>query len=134
MKNNKSRKNHSKNRQNGKTVFMSHPIGENSPNKSALKKVASNKYTIYIAIVVLVVIVAVLVAVFVRSSGNNVEPDPSEEIETASPSPSPSPTPAITPPAVDGDPASGSDIIMEPEVRPVTDSDLVSINPEPDPS
>lgn len=128
MKNNKSKKNTGK-KQQGKSVFMSRPIEEGASNSSALKRLASNKHAIYIVIAVLVVIIAVLIAVFAGGSGASDEVEPSQEVASASPSPTPSPTPAITPPADDGDPASGSDIILEPEQRPATDSDLVSIDP-----
>jgi len=106
---------------------------------------AKNKGQLVRTIVTTVIVLAVIIVIFIfrssispklpsnEASPDSTNPDNSEAVDviatslptvviTPSPTPTPEP-PAITPPADEPDPASGTDIIFESE-PPATDTDI----------
>ena len=98
-----------------------------------------NKKMIFSAIGILVAVVIILIIVLVScKSGigpeapNSSGTESSQQVVNIDDPQDAVNSPAITPPAGEDDPTSGSDIVLTPEQRPATDTDLpVGTTPPP---
>lgn len=91
----------------------------------------SNKNVIYIILSVLMLF-AIVLSIALVSLNEKAEPEAETQtpasqqviITTITPAPAESEDPVITPPSQTIDPASGTDIVLQPTQRPSTDTDI----------